>query len=123
MTELLTLLEYTRYASERTLQAVSVLTPEAYTKDLGSSFPSIRDTLVHIYAADRAWLGRIQDRTPERPNPIDYPDVIALHEVWLEVLSSWPNVVQNLGDVEQVIAYKALMAQRTRVNSVTLFAM
>jgi uncharacterized damage-inducible protein DinB len=107
MDELLDLLEYTRWASDKILHAVSVLSAETYTKDLGSSFPSIRDTLVHTYGADRAWLGRIQGQSLERPNPADYPTVATLREVWLEVLSNWPSVVQQLGNVEQIIAYKA----------------
>jgi uncharacterized damage-inducible protein DinB len=107
MNDLLDLLEYTRWGSEKVMQAVSELSPETYTKDLGSSFPSIRDTLVHTFGADRAWLGRIQGQTPARPNPEEYPSVASLRESWLEVLSTFPNVVKSLGDVEQTIAYKA----------------
>jgi uncharacterized damage-inducible protein DinB len=106
MTELLDLLEYTRWASERTLQAASALTSETYTKDLGSSFPSIRDTLVHIYMADKTWLGRIQGQSPVPPNPQDYPNVASLRESWLEILSTFPTVVQSLSP-EQTITYKA----------------
>jgi uncharacterized damage-inducible protein DinB len=107
MNDLLDLLEYTRWATDKVMQTVSTLSAETYTKDLGSSFPSIRDTLVHTYGADRAWLGRIQGQTPERPNLADYPTVAALREVWLEVLSSWPSTVQQFGNTEQVISYKA----------------
>jgi uncharacterized damage-inducible protein DinB len=107
MNDLLDALEYTRWATDKVLQTVSTLSIEKYTKDLGSSFPSIRDTLIHTYGADRAWLGRIQGQTPERPNPTDYPTVAALREVWLEVLSSYPGVIQRLGNSEQMIAYKA----------------
>jgi uncharacterized damage-inducible protein DinB len=107
MNNLLDLLEYHRWASEKVLQAISVLSAENYTKDLGSSFPSIRDTLVHTYGADRTWLGRIGGQSPERLNPADYPNVATLREVWLEVLSTFPNVVKSLGDAEQIIAYKA----------------
>jgi uncharacterized damage-inducible protein DinB len=107
MTNLLDLLEYHRWATEKVLQVVSGLGAEKYTKDLGSSFPSIRDTLIHTYGADRTWLGRLQAQTPERPNVEDYPTVTTLREVWLETLSRWPSVVQQLGQPEQIIAYKA----------------
>ncbi len=107
MNTLLDLLEYHRWATEKVLQAVSTLSAEKYTKDLGSSFPSIRDTLVHVYGADRAWLGRIQGQTPERPKPQDYPTLASLREVWLEALSNWPSTVQGIGHIEKMIAYKA----------------
>lgn len=106
MSELLDLLEYHRWATEKVLQAVSTISAEKYTRDVGSSFPSIRDTLIHIYGADRAWLGRIQGQTPERSNPADYPSVASLREVWLETLSTFPSVVQSLNP-EQRINYKA----------------
>lgn len=67
----------------------------------------MRDTLVHIYGADRTWLGRVRGEIPARVNPNDYPDVKALWKEWDEVLSTWPKVVESLGDVERVIAYKA----------------
>jgi uncharacterized damage-inducible protein DinB len=104
---LLDLLEYHRWANEKVLQTVSVLSAEKYTKDLRSSFPSIRDTLIHIYGADRVWLGRIQQgQTPEWPKPQDYSTVASLREMWLEILSTFPSVVQSLNP-EQLISYKA----------------
>jgi uncharacterized damage-inducible protein DinB len=106
MNDLLELLEYNRWANEKVVQAVSAIDAETYTKNLGSSFPSIRDTFVHIYGADRAWLGRIGGETPARANPTDYPDVNTLWREWAKVLSTWPKVVQGL-DAEGVIAYKA----------------
>lgn len=105
MNTLLDLLEYHRWASEKVLQAVATIGAEKYTKDLGSSFPSIRDTSVHIYMADKVWLGRIQGQSPERPNPADYPTVASLREVWLEILSTFPSIVQPLNP-EQLISYK-----------------
>jgi uncharacterized damage-inducible protein DinB len=36
------------------------LEPQEFTKDLGNSFLSIRDTLVHCYMADSAWAHRIK---------------------------------------------------------------
>jgi uncharacterized damage-inducible protein DinB len=42
------LYEYDRWANNRVLQAASALSAEAFTRDLGGSFRSVRDTLVHI---------------------------------------------------------------------------
>jgi uncharacterized damage-inducible protein DinB len=50
------LYEYDRWANHRVCNAVSVLTPEQFTRDLGGSFASVRDTIVHIVAAEWIWL-------------------------------------------------------------------
>jgi uncharacterized damage-inducible protein DinB len=50
------LFEFDRWANKRVLQAVSMLSAEEFTRDLGGSFRSARDTLVHIIAAEWAWL-------------------------------------------------------------------
>jgi uncharacterized damage-inducible protein DinB len=62
MNDLLALLAYSRWANEKIVEALSSLDAEMYTKDLGSSFPSLRDTLVHLYGADRTWLARVQGK-------------------------------------------------------------
>lgn len=48
--------EYDRWANGRTLQAASALSAEAFTRDLGGSFRSVRDTLVHIFGGEWIWL-------------------------------------------------------------------
>jgi uncharacterized damage-inducible protein DinB len=50
------LFEYDRWANHRVLQAVSALKVEQFTRDLGGSFRSVRDTLVHIMGGEWAWL-------------------------------------------------------------------
>jgi uncharacterized damage-inducible protein DinB len=52
------LLDYHYWARDRVLAALEPLTSEQYTRDLGSSFRSVRDTVVHIYSADWIWLQR-----------------------------------------------------------------
>jgi hypothetical protein len=50
------LYEYDRWANNRVLRAVSTLSAEQFTRDLGGSFRSVRDTLVHIIGGERGWL-------------------------------------------------------------------
>src|SRR6516164_2238607 len=50
------LFEYDRWANNRILRAASALTPEQFTRDLGGSFVSVRDTLVHIIRSEWGWL-------------------------------------------------------------------
>ena len=50
------LYEYDRWANNRVLQAASALSAEQFTRDLGGSFRSVRDTLVHIIGGEWSWL-------------------------------------------------------------------
>jgi hypothetical protein len=45
-----------RWANNRILQAASTLSAKEFTRDLGGSFPSVRDTLVHIVGCESGWL-------------------------------------------------------------------
>lgn len=64
--EILDLYAYNRWANGRTLDAAAALADEDYIRDLGSSFPSIRDTLEHILAAEWIWLSRWRGMSPTR---------------------------------------------------------
>ena len=46
------LYEYDRWANNRILRAVSALSAEQFTRELGGSFHSVRDTLVHIIGGE-----------------------------------------------------------------------
>ena len=54
LTDLEHLIEFHYWATGHVLTAVEPLTPEQFTRDLGNSFPSVRDTLAHLYGAD--WI-------------------------------------------------------------------
>jgi uncharacterized damage-inducible protein DinB len=43
------LYDYNAWANRRAMEAAAALTPEQFTKPLGSSFSSVRDTLAHLY--------------------------------------------------------------------------
>jgi uncharacterized damage-inducible protein DinB len=53
-------LDYSRWASERSIQAARPLNDEELSRDLGSSQGGVLATLVHIYQADRIWLSRLK---------------------------------------------------------------
>ena len=59
------LYDFNVWANHRTLDACSSLAPEQFTRDLGSSFRSLRDTLAHIYGAEWIWLERWQGRVAD----------------------------------------------------------
>jgi uncharacterized damage-inducible protein DinB len=92
------LYEYDRWANNRVLQAISALSPEQFTHDLGGSFRSVRDTLVHIIGGERGWvtywkesspsaafLADLWDRHDTLFHPDVFPNVAAVRLKWAEV--------------------------------------
>lgn len=76
------LIDYHYWANGRMLNAMDGLTPEQFTRDLGSSFPSIQLTLAHMLNAEAVWLGRILNEPVARVEPQQIPDVAAVRERW-----------------------------------------
>ncbi len=107
MNELTELLEYHQWATTKTLDSSAKLNHEQLHRDLGSSFKSVFETLVHVYGADRAWLGRLTGQSPSRPNPSDYPSLEALREAWEVVLEGWKTVVAKFENPKLEIHYKS----------------
>jgi uncharacterized damage-inducible protein DinB len=67
--DIVTLYDYNAWANARILRAVEPLTPEAFLRDLKNSFPSVRDTLVHILGAEWIWLRRWHGESPSQTLP------------------------------------------------------
>jgi uncharacterized damage-inducible protein DinB len=59
------LFEYDRWANARILNLVGTLTPDQFTRDLGGSFPSVRDRLLHMCASHWAWLEYWKESSPD----------------------------------------------------------
>ena len=91
------LYEYDRWANNRVLQAVSALSTEQFTRDLGGSFRSVRDTLVHIIGGEWGWLAYwkepshssafltgLRTRRDALFNPDAFPNVAAVQLKWAE---------------------------------------
>ncbi len=62
---------YNLWASRRTFSALEKLSEAQFTAEVESSFPSIRETVFHILAAEWIWLQRWQGASPRAnvPNP------------------------------------------------------
>ena len=81
--EIRPLFEYNAWANRRSLTAAEKLSVGQFTKAMGSSFSSVRDTLAHIYGAEWIWLERFQGRSPSPlPNVNIFADVRSLRETW-----------------------------------------
>jgi uncharacterized damage-inducible protein DinB len=105
------LYEYDRWANNRVLQACSTLSSEQFTRDLGGSFSSIRDTLLHIFAGEWGWLQYWKEPVPDSAfvaemmarrkvlfEPSAFPDFAAAQQKWAEVEKEQIEFVQILTD-------------------------
>ncbi len=111
--EIQVLFEYDAWANHRLLDAVAALTQEQFTRDLGSSFPSVRDTLAHIMGGQWIWLERWQGRTPTGlPAATDFPDLASLRKRWAEIEADLLAFVRGLSAerIAAVYEYKTLTA-------------
>jgi len=109
---------YNKWANLRTLEAIAALTPEQFTRDLGSSFPSIRDTAAHIASAEWIWLRRWKGESPT-----SHPDWATKHAS-LDVIQSkfaaieaeraaWLETLTD-ADLDQVLVFRLLNGQDDR---------
>jgi uncharacterized damage-inducible protein DinB len=58
---------YNDWANERILTVIAKLPPEEYTRNIVSSYSSIRETLAHIAFAEWLWLQRWKGMSPAGP--------------------------------------------------------
>ena len=78
--EIRLLYDYNAWANHRLFDACESLTPEQFTRDMHASFPSVRDTLVHILGAECLWLERFQGRAPTQLLSVaDFPTLGDIH--------------------------------------------
>ncbi|MGD0694034.1 MAG: DinB family protein [Terriglobia bacterium] len=102
------LYDYNRWANEQTLDAAAALNEEQFTRDLGNSFRSVRDTLAHILAAEWIWLERWKGNSPKTLlEAADFPGVEALKTRWDEVESDRAAFIRTAAAsrLEEVISY------------------
>jgi uncharacterized damage-inducible protein DinB len=92
------LFEYDRWANNRVLQSVAILRNEEFTRDMGGSFGSVRDTFVHIIGGEWGWLTIWKEPFVSSEfvtdlwtglsavfDPNSFPDVAAVQSKWAEV--------------------------------------
>lgn len=80
------LYRYNRWANDRLFGAVAGVPPTEFTRNLGSSHPSLRDTLLHIIFAEWIWLQRWKGISPRSVFQAgDFPVLEALRAQWSAV--------------------------------------
>ena len=109
--ELQLLFTYNDWANKRALQGASTLTQDQFTKPLGNSFSSVRDTLAHLYGAETIWLQRFKGESPSAfPDTSQINDFAALQSKWNPIAADLLNFASNLTqeDIDRVVEYKTM---------------
>ena len=100
-----TLYRHADWANEAVFDAAEGLTPEQWLAPGTAGHGSIRDTLVHLVACQRAWLGWWDgSMTPEQSfhliDPADLPDVASVRAAWREVARSTEAFLDRLTEAD-----------------------
>jgi uncharacterized damage-inducible protein DinB len=104
------LYRYNQWANDRAFEAASGLTLEEFTRDLGNSYPSVRDTLTHLVWAEWIWLQRWKGTSPQhRFDAAEFPHVNTLATRWRELKA-------EQGALVEAVTGERLHAVLTYVN-------
>ena len=111
------LLDFHYWARDRMFAALDALPQADYTRDLGNSFASVRDTVVHLYAAEWVWYSRWVGQSPAAfPNPGDFPDLDAIRDPWTSQEQKVRLFMGSLGDegMARVFEYRTFKDEPTK---------
>ncbi|MGH7481166.1 MAG: DinB family protein [Longimicrobiales bacterium] len=107
--ELRDLIAYTEWANARVLDAAAALEPEAFSRYLGSSFPSVRATLAHMVGSEWIWLRRWTGISPAHPpDDWDLSNLDSIRAHWADVETERAAFLDRLGEanVSRMIKYR-----------------
>ena len=104
------LYEFNAWAARRTFESTAALGVDEFTRDLKNSFPSVRETLIHIVGGEWVWLARWKGTSPTAFPNADalrsnadvarfWQDIDAERNVWLSTL--------NESSLDTVISYRS----------------
>jgi uncharacterized damage-inducible protein DinB len=105
------LFDYNTWANHRSFEAAAQLSAEQFTKSIGSSFSSVRDTLMHVCGAEWIWHERFQGRSHSAiPDPSAIQTMAALRAHWEPQEKTLLAYVYGLkqADLDRVFEYKTL---------------
>ncbi len=109
--EMRSLFDYNAWANHRSREAAAGLPNDQFIRPLGSSFPSLRDTLTHICGAEWVWHERFQGNSPSAlPDLSSLGTAVALRAHWSQQESKLLGFVAGLtqADLDRIMEYKTL---------------
>jgi uncharacterized damage-inducible protein DinB len=106
--DLIQMFEYDDWATHKLLDAVAKLEVNAFEKDLGTSFRSLRGTLTHMYGAQRLWLDRWKGSKPTKiVSAEEIPTIHDLKKNWEDLYAELRSFLRSLTDdqIQNPFAY------------------
>lgn len=106
--EIQQLYAFNRWANARMLAAVAELTPAEFAQDMKNSFPSIRDTVLHIMASEWVWLSRWLGQSPSAmPEEWRAYTLDQIRQEWSGLYTAQSAFVERLSenDLDRVVRY------------------
>src|SRR5262245_56239485 len=103
------LIAFHYWARNRMMDAVEFLSPEQFTREIGGSFGSIRNTVVHTLSAECVWLSRWKgEPLPGMLAAEGFPDAASVRRAWTEQETSLRSFFDVLdeNEIQKVIAYR-----------------
>jgi uncharacterized damage-inducible protein DinB len=110
-----TLYRYSEWATARIFQAAARLSARELAAPSGASFSSIRETLVHIMAAQLIWLSRWQGTSPTSLlEAREFPDLASIRARWDSIDAETRRFVATLTDADlaRVVEYRNTRGER-----------
>ena len=103
-------LDYSAWASGRLLETAAKLSGDELLRDFQTADKNVRDTLAHIFGADRIWLARVEGNSPGLYLTEQDRDFPTLQREWPALHKRWGNWAAPLSDESalEVIAYRDL---------------
>ena len=108
------LYRYNRWADATILNAVAPLSKDDFSRKLGGSFPSVRETLVHIMGAEWIWLRRWKGVSPPALlSAAEFPNLNSIKHRWPEIEAEQMEFVAGITDalLQQPLKYVNLKGQ------------
>lgn len=110
-----TLYRYSAWATARILEKAAGLRADELAAPSGASFSTVRETLVHIMAAQSLWLARWKGTSPTALlDAREFPDLATIRARWAEIEGDTQRFVAGLsdGDLARVVEYRNTRGER-----------
>lgn len=106
--EVQSLYDYNAWANHRVLDACAALSDEQFSRAIVSSFPSVRETLQHIFGGEYLWLERWLGRSHSAIPPAEAANLAALRSHWEKIDADLLHFARGLSaaDLDRVLAYR-----------------
>ena len=85
-------------ARHRLLAGVAKLTQEQFLKDMRTGWRSIRNTLVHMMAAEDYWIRMLSGAESKEYRPEEFPDAASIAQAWREVEDRTRRFLEDLDE-------------------------